>query len=100
MERNAFSLHFSAFYFFSKRAVTIFEDIFQFYLLTKKTLLSWKKYFRDFHIRSLKMVWNFQNSGLKIMYLEKFKRLYLRNYSADRIEIWYGSKDKVSLSSV
>ena len=27
----------------------------------------------------------------------KFKRIYLRNYSTNRIEIWYGDKAKVSV---
>ena len=31
---------------------------------------------------------------------EKFKRLYLRNYSVDRIEIWYGGEAEVSLPSI
>ena len=34
------------------------------------------------------------------MHFEKFKRLYLRNYSTDRIEIWYGGKASVSFFSI
>ena len=69
-------------------------------------------FFSAFHVGTHKMVWNFQKSGLEktsgwmcvracvCWDFVKIKSLYLRNYSADRIEIWYGGKAKVSLSSV
>ena len=47
------------------------------------------------------MVWNVQKSGLEkcpdgCVDFKKFKPLYLRNYSADRIEFQYGGKAQVS----
>ena len=53
-----------------------------------------KKSFRDFHVRTLKMVRNFRKIGLE----KQLKRLYRsQNYSVDRIKNWCVGKMKVSL---
>ena len=37
---------------------------------------------------------------VRVLNFEKIQRLYLMNYSAHQIEIWYEDKAKISLSSV
>ena len=52
---------------------------------------------------SRKVVWNICPNGyvcVRVLRLQNFKSLYLRNWSADRIEIWHGGRAKVSLYSV